>query len=100
METNNDGTAKPFAEANGSAELRLAGRTGRIVIINAHALLRHKYRGVPLWCMVSDLTGHGSGYGAQICRSANLDPMQNCGAKQLIDLPPNASGEPHGPNTK
>lgn len=79
----------PLAPAHGPAELRLSGETGRIVIINAQAMLRRRYNKTPLWCLVSDLTGHGSGYSIQICRSANLDPMQNCGAKQLLDLPPN-----------
>lgn len=82
-------SATATGAAHGSAGLRLSGNNGRIVIINAHAMLRRRYKQIPLWCLVSDLTGHGSGFSADVCRSANLDPLQNCGAKQLIDLPPN-----------
>ena len=28
----------------------------------------------PMWSVVSDVTGHGSGYSADICRALGLDP--------------------------
>ena len=89
MDTNAESPTASGA-ATGSAELRLHGQNGRIVILNAHALLRHRYRRLPLWSMVGHLTGHGSGYSVEICRSANLDPMQVCGVKQLRDYAPNS----------
>lgn len=69
-------------------KLLISGETARIIIKNAHVLLRHKFRGMVLWSLVSDITGHGSGYSAQVCESANLDPFQKCGVGGLKDLPP------------
>ncbi len=69
-------------------DLRISGETARIIIKNSHVLLRHKMRRSPLWSMVGQITGHGSGYSWQICESANLDPGQNCGVAHLRDLKP------------
>lgn len=52
-------------------------------------MLRNKFRGVQLWSMVGHITGHGSGYSIEICKTANLDPMQPCRVKQLRDCAPN-----------
>lgn len=71
-----------------SDELCIEGTVARTIIINCHALMRMKYRGLPLWSMVRHITGHGSGKSAEICRSANLDPHQECGLKTLKDLKP------------
>lgn len=72
-----------------SANLRMEGQNARAIIKNCHALLRHKFRGSPLWSMVSQITGHGSGYSHEICKSANLNPSQECGRKALEDDSPN-----------
>lgn len=66
--------------------LRMSGENARIIIKNTHQILRYKYRGVPLWVMVRDISGHGSGYSAEICRSANLDPEQMSGVAHLKDF--------------
>jgi hypothetical protein len=85
------GQSPALALATGSgSELRISGETARIIIVNCHALLRHKFRRTPLWSMVSQITGHGSGYSWEICKSANLDGGQNCGVERLKDFPPNA----------
>lgn len=65
--------------------LRMSGENARIIIKNAHAILRYKYRGIELWVMVRDITGHGSGYAHAICASANLSPVQMCGVARLKD---------------
>lgn len=69
-------------------QLRMSGENARIIIINCHELLRNKFRSVPLWSMVGHITGHGSGYSTEICKSANLEPMQDCGVKKLKDFNP------------
>ena len=68
--------------------LRISGQQARLVIKNCHLLLRknRRYKGLPLWSMVSDIAGHGSGYSIEICRSASLDPHQLCTANKLKDL--------------
>lgn len=72
------------------SELRMSGENARIIITSCHAMLRHKFRQVPLWSMVGRITGHGSGNSAAICESANLDPHQSAGVKKLRDLPQNS----------
>lgn len=56
----------------------IAGERLRCLIMNAHRLLRPKYRGSPLWALVSDLTGYGSTTSCHICRSVGLEPVQMC----------------------
>lgn len=77
-------------------ELLISGQTARIIIKNAHALLRYKCRKSPLWSMVSSITGHGSGYSWEICVSANLDPGQDCGVAHLKDYSPNIQTQTGG----
>lgn len=48
-----------------------------VMLLNAHAHLRKKYRKVPLWAFVSDITGHGSGYSCDIAREQGWDPHQD-----------------------
>jgi hypothetical protein len=45
------------------------GRSQETILRNAFSRLKHvrSYRGLHLWSMVGDLTGHGSGYSQQIC---------------------------------
>ena len=81
------------------SELLISGQRARIIIKNAHALLRHKFRGIALWSLVSQITGHGSGYSSQICETANLDPFQKCGPERLKDFLPNTKDEPDGHST-
>ena len=71
------------------SELRMTGENARSIILNCHALMRGKFRQVPLWSMVGKITGHGSGNSAAICISANLDPHQSAGVKTLRDHIPN-----------
>ena len=48
----------------------------KLMLENAHSLLKSKprYRGVPLWSMVSDLTGHGSRYSIEVCKRCGWSP--------------------------
>lgn len=66
-----------------TTELRMSGSNARTIIINCHAIMRNKFRGSLLWVLVSHITGHGSGYSVEICKSANLDPFQTCGVNHL-----------------
>ena len=45
--------------------------------------MRNKYRNIPLWAFVSDITGHGSGYSSQICHECGWVPDQD-GSKPLV----------------
>ncbi len=60
----------------------------KLMIFNAHTKLRLrlKYKHVPLWSFVSDLTSHGSGYSAAICRANGWNPDQDAGLK--LELTP------------
>lgn len=73
--------------------LRMSGNNAKIIIEGAHRMLRQKYRDLALWCLVHDLTGHGSGYSQEICVSAGLDPHQNAGLKNLKPLPQPPAGK-------
>lgn len=44
-------------------------RSQETILRNAFSRLKHvrSYRGMHLWSMIGDLTGHGSGYSQQIC---------------------------------
>lgn len=64
----------------------IAGSRLRLLIGNSHRLLRRKYRGSPLWALVSDLTGHGSTISAEICKQAEYDPNQMCVVQKLHNL--------------
>lgn len=81
--------AKPDSPATHGSELRIQGTQARLIIKNVHALVRHKFRGASLWSLVGQITGHGSGYSYDICKSANLNPNQCCGGKELLDDVPN-----------
>lgn len=67
-------------------DLRMSGENAREIIRNCHALLKNTHRGRVLWSMVSEITGHGSGYSIEICKSAKLDPFQYIGKGALKDL--------------
>lgn len=69
-------------------ELLIQGKTARLIILNVHRIVRHKFRRIPLWSLVSDVTGHGSGYSYDICLSANLDPNQYAGTRNLKNHTP------------
>ena len=81
-------TQKPVATSPDSSHLRMSGENARIIITNCHAVMRRRFRGTQLWGMVAQITGHGSGYSADICKTAGLDPMQPCGAKRLRNYVP------------
>lgn len=55
----------------------------RGAIVNMHAHIGRKHRGSPLWSLVGNIFGHGSGVSAQICRQVGLDPYQLCGKAYL-----------------
>ena len=63
-----------------------AGITGprlTALISNAHRLLRRRYKGLPLWVLVRDLTGNGGSTSVALCREAGYDPSQPCGGRYL-----------------
>lgn len=49
------------------------------ILQNAHRQLRGRYRGVPLWSFIADMTGHGSGFSAQIAKECGWNPTQDAG---------------------
>ena len=61
----------------------IAGNRLACLISNCHRLLRGKYKGSPLWAMVSDITSHGSTYSVEICLQSGYDPNQKCSVKEL-----------------
>lgn len=64
---------RKVTEAREDAAALLSGR-GKLMIVNAHALLRTKYRRRQLWVLVSDVTGYGSTLSSEICRGFGWDP--------------------------
>lgn len=58
----------------------------RCTISALNRLLGRKYKGSPLWSLVSDVFGHGSTESTNICRLAGLNPCQPCGGNELHDL--------------
>lgn len=81
-------TVSPIPAVKANPELLIQGETARLIILNVHRIVRHKFRRIPLWSLVSDVTGHGSGYSYDICLSANLDPNQYAGASNLKNHTP------------
>jgi len=71
-----------------NSELRISGDTARLIIANVHGFAPRRFRGSPLWSLVSHITGHGCGFSQEICISANLDPHQRCGSGRLADCKP------------
>ena len=76
---------EPVNCAATAQDLRISGDVARTIIINVKNLVYRQYRITPLWCMVSDITGHGYGYSKDVCKSANLDPQQLVTARPLKD---------------
>jgi len=67
----------------------IAGRRLTCAIANCHRMLRHRYRKSPLWALVSDITGHGSGHSIEICLQCGYDPHGSAGLKTLkLKSPP------------
>lgn len=66
-------------------DLRISGDAARAIIVNVKNLVYRQYKNTPLWSLVSDITGHGSGYSRDVCKSANLDPNQTVTARPLRD---------------
>lgn len=71
--------------------LRMSGENARIIILNCHQLMRRRFSGRPLWSLVGAITGHGSGYSIEICRSANLEPNQKADKLNLVNYIQNPS---------
>jgi len=46
----------------------------KCLISNLKSLLKRKYKGRPLWALVSDATGHGSTVSSEICIQCGFDP--------------------------
>lgn len=59
--------------------LLISGKVAWQIIANARYVAGSRYRKLPLWVLVRDLTGHGSTNSYKICRSAGLDPNQPLG---------------------
>ncbi len=72
---------KPTQEPAGITGDRLTA-----LISNAHRLLRRRYKGMPLWVLVRDLTGNGGSTSAALCREAGYNPNQFCGDRHLWRL--------------
>jgi len=64
-------------------DMRISGENAAIIIANAISMTGRKWHGSYLWSFVSQLTGHGSGYSIEICKSANLVPDQIIGKYAL-----------------
>lgn len=47
-----------------------------IILKNAHRRLRHRYKGVPLWSFISDMTSFGSTYSCKVCSLFNWNSSQ------------------------
>ena len=58
-------------------------------------MLRHRFKGCPLWSLVGHITGHGSGYSIEICKSANLNPTQLCDGSRLYENNRTPDGVPN-----
>jgi hypothetical protein len=74
----------------------IAPRATETLLRNAHRLCKAKYRGVPLWAFVRDLTGHGSTVSIAVCHALGWNPHES-GAKTLpprhiesVVVPPDA----------
>lgn len=70
----------------------IEGARLRSLIENAHRLLGKRFKGEPLWSLVSTLTGHGSTMSCELLKSVGLDACQPCGSKKLISL--ESKGQP------
>lgn len=66
----------------------ITGIQARTIILNVHALVRGNYKSCPLWVLVRDITGHGSGVCIEICKSTGLDPHEEITNKMptMIDI--------------
>ncbi len=85
-----------LAPVGGDKPYAISGQRLTTMISCAHRLLRSRYRGSPLWALVSDLTGHGSTISAEICQQAGYDPCQPCGSKMLKRPIHNTTGSSPG----
>lgn len=74
----NDILAKHQRSDEVSSELNplLDGRI-KIILKNAHSRLRRKYKGVPLWSFISEMTGRGSTYSMKICKEFGWDAYRD-----------------------
>lgn len=48
---------------------------GAVSVVRSH----RKWRGQPLWTLVSEMTGHGSTYSMEICEDVGFDPHHKIG---------------------
>lgn len=49
----------------------------KLVLCNAHRLLRKQFKNMPLWSFISEMTGHGSNYSASLCLQLGWNPDQD-----------------------
>lgn len=56
--------------------LPLPNERMKCVVVNVVRMLPARELRVPLWSIVSHMTGHGSGYSVEICKELDLDPNQ------------------------
>ena len=59
----------------------LLGKRIPLLIKNAHYRLKRKYKGVPLWAFVGDMTSFGSTYSIMVCKMFGWNPEQDAGVK-------------------
>lgn len=67
--------SRPVPNSKSRSEL-LDGRSREIILRNVYLHMRdqRRWRGSLLWSWVGAVTGHGSGYSAQICKELGWDP--------------------------
>lgn len=75
-------------------DLRISGEAAREIITNVKNITWRRYLKAPLWSLVADITGHGSGYSISVCLSANLNPHQLISSKPLQNNEPNLPRTP------
>ena len=66
-------------EKSRSQRLDLVNR--KLMIVNAHALIKSKYKNRVLWAFIADICGVGSTSACEICRECGWNPDQDCGEK-------------------
>lgn len=48
----------------------------RQVLMNVHERLRSRYKSVPLWVFIREMTSHGAGHSHLICMANGWNPDQ------------------------
>lgn len=54
----------------------------KLMLVNAHSQIRHRYRKTPLWAFVKDITGYGSTSSVEVCKECGWDAFAD-GSKPI-----------------